>query len=146
MVSRLFSISSVIFTLMLSACGEIKYVDVSTKPGYRDLSGATYTVVGAVSAYGIRKHSKAEIEYITLIPPPGIGGSQIGFQIPITVGSTLTVMNVYETNRIFDPSVSLGVKLSGTVIPENLPIRIDLMRGNQGADKLSLNTAVYKRS
>lgn len=146
MILRLLSISLVALTIMISACGETKYTDVSTEPGYRGLVGAIYTVVGPVNAYGIRKHSKAAIEYVTVIPPPGIEGSEVGFRIPIAVGSTLTVMSVYETNRFFDSSISFGVKLTGVAIPANLPVRIDLMRGNQGADKLSLNPAVFQRN
>ena len=146
MVLRLLSISLMTFTMMLPACGETKYADVSTQPGYQELVRATYTIVAPVNAYGIRKHSRAAIEYVTVIPLPGIEGSEVGFRIPIAVGSTLTVMSVYETNRIFDLSVSLGVKLNGTALPANLPILIDLMRGNQGADKLSLNPAVFQRN
>ncbi len=133
------------FIAMLSACGETKYADVSTKPGYRELVGATYTIVGPVDAYEIRKHSNGPVEFVTVIPPPGIEGSEVGFRIPIATGSTLTVMSVYETNRFFDSSISFGVKLTGITNPANLPIRIDLMRGNQGADKLSLNPAVFQR-
>lgn len=132
--------------MMLSACGETKYADVSTLPAYRGLVGATYTVVGPVNAYGIRKHSKAPVEYVTVIPPPGIEGSEIGFRIPIAAGSILTVISVYQTNRFFDSSKSLGVKLTGTDIPANLPIRIDLMRGNQGTEKHSLNPTIYRKN
>ena len=146
MVMRLFSMPLIAFTMMLSACGETKYADVSTQPGYREMVGVTYTIVGPVSAYGIRKHSKAAMEFVSVIPPPGIDGPEVGFRIPIMLGATLTVVSVYKTNRVFDPDISLGVKLNEVDIPANLPIRVDLMRGNQGADKLSLNPAMFRRN
>ena len=146
MIFRLLHISLIAFTMILSACGETKYADVSTRPGYRELVGVTYTVVSPVDAYGIRRHSKAVTEYVTVIPPPGIKGSEVGFRIPIAVGSTLTVMSVYETTRLFDSSISFGVRLTGGVIPANLPIRIDLMRGNQGAEKHSLSPKIYRKN
>lgn len=145
MVLRPLSFLCIVLATTLSACGETKYVDVSAQPGYRDIVGTAYIIISPVSAYGIRKHSKAAVEYVSVIPPPGIDGSEVGFRFPITVGSTLTVTGVYKTNRIFDPSISLEIKLTGVVIPANLPIRVDLMRGNQGADKVSLNPAVFQR-
>lgn len=143
--SRL-SITWIALVAILGACSETTYKDVSSQPGYREIIGATYTVVGPVSAYGIRKHSQAAIESISIIVPPGIEGPEVGLQMLIPLGSKLTVVGVYESNRIFDPSLSLEIKLSGVILPANLPVRIHLMRGTQGADKLSLNPAVFLRN
>lgn len=133
------------FTVLFSACGETKFVDVSAQPIYRGTVGATYTVIGPVSIYGIRKHSKAPIDFVSVIPPPGIEGPEVGFRVPIPIGSTLTVLRIYESNRTFDPPVTFEVKLTGVEIPLHLPIRVDLMRGNEGAEKLSLNAAIFRR-
>jgi hypothetical protein len=146
MVFRWHSIPCIVLATVLSGCGETKYVDVSAQPGYRDIVGATYTVKGPMTAYGIRKHSKAAVEYVSVVPAPGIDGPEVGFRLPIAIGSTVTVNSVYESNRIFDPSISLGVKLNGAAMPKGLPIRIDLMRGIQGTDKLSLNPALFQRN
>ena len=59
-----------------------------------------YVVVGQVDAYGVRRNSKAPVEYITLIPPPGVQGSEVGFQVPVRLRSTLTVRKVIRTNRL----------------------------------------------
>lgn len=146
MLFRLLSISWIAFVAILAACSETTYADVSIQPGYREMVGATYTIVGPVTAYGIRKHSKAAIESISIIPPPGIEGPEVGSRMSVPLGSTLTVIGVYESNRIFDPSLSFEVELNGVVLPAALPVRIHLMRGNQGADKLSLNPAVFQRN
>lgn len=133
---------------LISACGETEYVDVTTQSDYRNMAGATYTVVGPVNDYGIRKHSKASAESISVIPPPGIEGPEVAFRVPIPIGTSLTILNVYETNRLVDPSISLRVRLDGTVFPgdQNLPIHLDLMRGNQGTSKLSLNPEIFKKT
>ena len=96
------SISLIAFTMMLSACGETKYADVSTQPGYRELVGATYAIVGPVNAYGIRKHSNAAIEYVTVIPPPGIEGSEqsLGDLLNHLVGPGLGLELVSNVNGI----------------------------------------------
>ncbi|MDQ2988102.1 MAG: hypothetical protein M3R60_03245 [Pseudomonadota bacterium] len=66
----------------LAGCDE-RFADVSNDPRFRQNVGARYEVIGAVDAYGIRHHSKAPVDYVTLIPPPGIAGSEVGFRIRI---------------------------------------------------------------
>lgn len=138
--------TAVLILMMASACTETKYTDVSTQPGYQEMVGATYTIVKPIGAYGIRQHSKAPIESISIVPPPGIEGPEVGFRVEIPSGSTMTVLGVYESNRFFDGSISLEVKFEGVALPENVPIHVDLMRGNQGDKKLSLNPAVFRRN
>ena len=144
--SRILSGLLVAIAVTLLACSETTFNDVSSKSGYRELVGTSYTVIGSLDAYGIRKHSQAAAEYATLIPTPGIAGSEVGFRIPIAVGTKMTVTRVYETNRFFDSSISLEVKIFGGSVPENLPIRVDLMRGNQGSNKLSLNPEIFRKN
>jgi hypothetical protein len=134
-----------VILLIISACGEVNYVDVGSSLEYIDMVGTKYTVISPVNAFGIRKHSNASVDYITIIPPPGIDGAQIGFKIPIAIGEIFTIETVYESNRIFDSSISFGVNIDGSSVPKNLPIRIELMRGNQGLTRLSLNPSIFRK-
>lgn len=136
--------------LMVIAVGalvgcDVQFTDVSKKPKFRQLVGARYEVVGALDAYGIRQHSKAEVEYTTLIPPPGIAGSEVGFRITIEPGSTITVLKVLKTNRWPDPDLTLEIQLTGTRMPVETVIRIDLFRGNEGQGIAQLNPRIYRR-
>jgi hypothetical protein len=124
---------------------EAKHEDVSEEPRSKAAVGVRYEVVGTVDAYGIRRHSKAPVDYITLIPPPGIGGSEVGFQIPVRPGSTIRVAKVVRTNRLFDPNMTFIVELDGTPLPVAAPMRIDLFRGNEGQGYLQMNPAIYRR-
>jgi hypothetical protein len=117
-----------VILLIISACGEVNYVDVGSSLEYIDMVGTKYTVISPVNAFGIRKHSNAPVDYITIIPPPGIDGAQIGFKIPI------------------DSSISFGVNIDGSSVPKNLPIRVELMRGNQGLTRLSLNPSIFRKN
>ena len=127
----------------LVAC-QVRFEDVSKYPEFRHVIGSRYEVVGAVNAYGIRPHSKAEVEYITLIPPPGFDGSEIGFRVPINYGSKITVLKVLKSNRWPDPNITFVVKIEGTEMPIDSTIRIDLFRGNEGKGSLQLNPEVYQ--
>jgi hypothetical protein len=128
----------------LAGCDQ-RFADVSNDPRFRQSVGARYTVVGAVDAYGIRRHSKAPVDYVTLIPPPGIAGSEVGFRIRIEPGSTITVRKVLKSNRWPDPDMTLQVKLAGTRMPVETVITIDLFRGNEGPGIVQLNPRIYRR-
>ena len=135
--------------LMVIAVGalvgcDVQFTDVSKDPEFRQLVGARYEVIGALDAYGIRQHAKAPVEYITLIPPPGIAGSEVGFSIAIEPGSTITVLKVLKTNRWPDPDLTLEVRLTGTRMPVETEIRIDLFRGNEAKDNTGLNPRIYR--
>jgi hypothetical protein len=82
---------------------------------------------------------------VTIIPPPGVEGGEVAFQLPLPVGSNFTVTKVYRSSELFNPPRSLGVTLDGAVVPADLPVRIDLMRGNEGAGRVALNPAIYLR-
>lgn len=140
---RIFSL--VVLLALFAGCDDTKFIDVSSQKKYSELVGTKYMIIDAVDVYGIRKHSKAPIGYFTLIPPPGIKGAEVGLRAPVPIGSTLTVLRIYETNRIFDGSITFEVMLTGVDLPPNVPIRVDLMRGNKGAADLGLNPKIFRR-
>jgi hypothetical protein len=66
---------------------DVRFADVSNDPRFRQMVRTRYEASGALDAYGMRPHSKAEVEYITLIPPPAIARFEVGFAIRINPGS-----------------------------------------------------------
>lgn len=130
---------------VLQGCSGEKLKDVSDDPKIKPFVGSQYEVVGLVYAYGIREHSKAPVDLITLIPPPGIEGSEVGFRTPVRVGSRITVLKVLKTNRVLDPDMDFVVRLEGTELPTEAIIRIELFRGNEGTGFLQLNPAIYRK-
>lgn len=130
--------------LGLFGCSDESRIDVSQQAEFRHIVGMQYEVVGSVDAYGIRPHSQAAVEYVTLIPPPGIEGPEVGFRIPLQVGSKLIVQKVIKTNRMFDPNMSYEVRLEGTQLPTSALVRLDLFRGNEGESPMKLNPKLYR--
>jgi hypothetical protein len=128
----------------LSGCWEERRVDVSEWKQFKPYVGMQYEVIGPVDAYGIRPHSKAEVEYITLFPLPGFQGTQVGFRTRLPVGTKITVLRVIKTNR-FGPPMSYEVKLEGAQFPPVTRIKLDLMNGNEGKDEMQLNPKLYRR-
>ena len=129
---------------LVVAC-EVKFEDVSRDREFKNLVGTRYEIIGTVDAYGIRAHSKAPVEYITFIPPPGVEGSQIDFRLPIAPGSKITVLRVLRSNRLIDNNISFAIELQGTKMPVEVPMRIELFRGNEGEGRTQLNPTIYRR-
>lgn len=130
---------------LLQSCSEQVLTDVSEDPQFQSAIGTRYEIVGPLDAYGIRRHSGAPVHYVTLIPLPGIEGPEVGFESRVSIGSTITVLKVTRTNRLTDSKMTLLVQLEGTQLPSDVPIRIDLIRGNEGSGKIGLNPAIYKK-
>lgn len=130
----------------IAACGYKRtYEDVSSKPQYKPMVGSAYKVVGTLYAHGILKHSKAPVDSVVLVPPPGFMGSEVGFKFAIKEGTVFKVRKVLLTNRIFDPPLTLDVEYLGDDLPPDLPVHIDLFRGNEGETELSLNPKIYQK-
>jgi hypothetical protein len=130
--------------LLLGCDSEEKLYDVSHEPASQAVIGGRYEVVGALDAYGVRQNSQAPVDYVTLIPPPGVEGPEVGFRIPISPGSTVTVRKVVRTTR-FSHRMTLMVELDGTPLPAVVPVRIDMSRGNEGPSDLHLNPSIYRK-
>ena len=126
------------------ACTETS-LDVSADPAYSKLIGRKYEVIGKVDGYGIKMDPVGTVEYITLIPPPGIGGWEVDFKLPVTVGAQITILQILDTNRWPDNDISFVVRLERAAMPMDRPVRIDLFRGNEGRTATELNPAIYRR-
>jgi hypothetical protein len=130
---------------LLLGCFEQEFENVSGKPEFKKMLGTRYEIIGPVDAYGIRKRANSEVHYVTLIPPPGIEGYEVGFRVPVVVGSKITILSVLKSNRWPDPDMTLLVQLEGVSLPINTSVRLDLYRGNEGKGRLQLNPSIYRR-
>ena len=134
----------VVTWIVLTGCGQQSYTDVSNDPNYEGMVGQRFSVAGPLLAYGIKDHSAAPIEYITLMPPPGIGGRSIVPLGTVKTGAILTVMTVRMTNRLLDDPVNYVVLLDESDFHASVPIHVDRFRGNEGPDgRTSLNPSIF---
>jgi hypothetical protein len=143
MIMRATLIAVMYIACVLAACTE-KVKDVSGDRKYKSLIGAEYEIVGPVEAYGIRYHSKASVDSVTLVPPPGYDSFEVGFRVPIALGSKITIRQVLKTNRVFDPPMRFVVQLEGTQLPVDVPISMDIYGGNKGNADVDLNPSIYR--
>ena len=141
---RIFAVAAVSLGL-LAGCSDIVLTDVSNDPDYRELVGEGFEIVGAVDLYGIRQHSKAPVEYRTLIPPPGIGGYEVAYRRPLERGARITVTKVMRTNRWFDCGIAFIVSIDKEPADPGVDTTLELNRGNKGGSCRELNPKIYRR-
>lgn len=149
-ITRDIKVVAVVILMLMSvtACERLVYEDVSEQPTFKPIVGSAYKIIGVVEAYGVRKHSKATIERIILMPPSaGLGGLQFVFIGKLKLGTHVVVKKVLLTNDDFfqSPYVFEVEYFGNEGLPSGMPIHIDLFRGNEGEAELSLNPKIYQK-
>lgn len=130
-----------------SACVKLSVEELPSTSPYAKMIGAEYRIVGNVSAYGIyeREGDRKVLSYVTLIPGVGIGGSLVEPKGPIVKGQRIKILSAWRTHLLgFTRDVYYLVALQDTDLSHDVPVQIDLSRGNEGEDA-GLNPGVYER-
>jgi hypothetical protein len=132
--------------LALAACGTVSRKEISGTKPYADLIGTTYRVVADdLQAYGIYESLNNRIvTYVTLIPGVGIGGPEVAFRQPIPKGSELAILSAWTQTIWFDNPVYYVVAVPNVDLPRDVPVQIELFRGNEGAG-VDLNPRIYSK-
>ena len=130
-----------------SASVKLPVEELPSPSPYAKIIGAEYRIVGDVSAYGIyeRVGDRKVLSYVTLIPGVGIGGSLVESKGPIVKGQHIKILSAWRMHLLgFTRDVYYLVKFQDADLPHDVPVRIDLSRGNEGVDA-GLNPGIYER-
>lgn len=130
-----------------SACVQLPVEELPSTSPYANFIGAEYRVVGDVSAYGIyeRVDGRKVLSYIELIPDVGISGSLVESKGPIVRGQHIKILSAWRMHMFgFTQGVYYVIRSQDKNLIYDVPIRIELSRGNEGVDA-GLNPAVYER-
>ena len=107
--------------------------------------GREYRIVGDLDAYGIKYEDRdISASYVTLIPPPGIGGPEVAFTKRLPKGQTFRITAATRRFRFLTNGIDYVVELNGSDLPQGLDVRIALFRGNESGDT-DLNPRLYQR-
>ena len=137
----------VMLIVSASACVQLPVEELPSTSPYAKIIGAEYRIVGNVSAYGIyeRVNSHKVISDIELIPGVGIGGSLVESKGPIGKGQHIKILSAWRRHVFgFTQDVYYLVILQDTNLFRDIPVRIELSRGNEGLDA-GLNPRIYER-
>jgi len=114
---------------------------------YADLIGTQYRViVDDLYAYGIYESpsDKTKISRVTLIPGVGIAGREVAFRRHVPKGQIIRILSAWRQPLVFDNGVYYLVTVEELNLPRNIPIKVELFRGNEGVGA-DLNPAVYRK-
>lgn len=129
-----------------SACNKPTVEELTFTNPYANLIGAEYRVVGDVVAHGIYENLNQRVapSYITLVPGVGLSGPEVAFKKRIAKGQHITILSAWREQQLISWDVYYLVTLQNTDLPRDVPVQIELSRGNEGVDA-GLNPAVYER-
>lgn len=131
--------------LSLAACRVGPGSEITSTKPYADLIGARYSVVADnLYAYGIYESlDKKRVSWVELVPL-NIGGPEIAFRREVAKGQVIRILSAWRHFIPFESGVYYLVAVESSDLPQGVPIRLELSRGNQGAGA-DLNPAVYRR-
>jgi hypothetical protein len=141
---RAWTCLSVVLALAACQVGPAEEI-TSTKP-YADLIGARYSVVvDNLHAYGVYESLNERIvSYITLVPPPGADGPEYAFSKPVPKGQVITILSAWKEFIPLQSGVYYLVAIENSDLPQGIPIKLKLYRGNEGVGA-DLNPAIYRK-
>ena len=124
------------------------YRDVSEKSKYKQFIGQKYEIIADLDAYGVRENSGQPEKNVILIPGhTAIGGPEIGFVNRLAEKSKVTITGVSMGKAWLGCDVVFVVKLEedGKQIYQDLPVMIEMLRGNEHNNCTTLNPEIYRR-
>ena len=131
--------------LLSVSCHRREHEQLTTAKPYADLIGAEYEVIsGDVRAYGISSSQDDTIGWIQMMGGVGVGGPEVLFNKPVNRGVTVKILSAWRSYSLTDSDDYYVVAVTGADLPANVPVRIELNRGNEG-DGVDLNPRVYRR-
>lgn len=130
--------------LALASCVGLDKEITSAKP-YADLIGAKYIVVAdGLYAYGVYgSQTGNRITSVHLIPI-GIGGPEIAFRRNVPKGTVFQLLSAWRGNPLMESSVYYRVAVENWDLPQDIPIELQLDRGNEGVGA-DLNPDLYRK-
>ena len=140
------SVAAVILgsVLAFAACQVGPGEDVTTRKPYSDFIGARYIVVGDLYAYGVSESRDKALNYVILVPPPGVGGPEFPFRRTVRKGQVIKILSAWHQFVLWEKGIYYLVAVENSELPPGIPVRLELMRGNEGVGA-DLNTAIYRR-
>ena len=131
--------------LVLAACRIGPGEDISSEKPYADLIGVRYSVVADnLIAHGVYESlDNRVLSYIELVPIR-LGGAEYAFRRKVQKGQVVRILSARRQFIPLQNGVYYLVAVENSDLPQGLPIRLALFRGNEG-EGADLNPAMYRR-
>jgi hypothetical protein len=132
-------------TLMAAACLHRAHDELTTTKPYADLIGAEYEIATSdVRAYGIYSLDNRTLGWVQLMGGQGASGPEVAFRKNVKRGTTIKILSAWRSYSLTDSDDYYVVAIDGIDLPSNVPVRVELNRGNEG-EGVDLNPNVYSK-
>jgi hypothetical protein len=87
------------------------------------------------------------LSYVELVPPPRIGGPEFAFRKVVPKGQVFKIVSAWRQSavlRLVEMPVYYLVEFERSDLPDGVPVRLQLYRGNRGPGA-DLNPAIYRK-
>ena len=123
--------------------------EIRSKKPYADVVGAQYSVTSDnLYAYGVYESlNNRTVSYVVLVPALALGGPEYAFRKTVPKGEILKILSAWQQSTLLglvELRVYYLVELEHSDLPQGVPVRLQLDRGNEGVGA-DLNPAFYKR-
>jgi len=118
----------------------IPNVDVSAAPEYADVIGKRFRTQQDLVAIGytMDRNYKKQVDYVTLVPPPGFSGPEVVTKERLQQGAVLEVVGVLKADSLLISRIEYVVRRSDGTTASGAPITVKVdqdSKHNFGLDR-----------
>ena len=137
--------AALVLAILVSGCSSGIPENLTSEHPYSGFIGARYRVVATnLYAYGVYESlNDKKLSYITLVPLD-LSGPEFAFRRTVAPGQTITILSAWRRAVLLDSGVYYLVEVENADLPQDIPVRLEMFRGNEGRDG-DLNPEIYKR-
>lgn len=90
-----------ILAMLLLGCDQMEFDDISHEYNHENILLQNYISHMDLKIYGISSDTKKNIDYFTVVPPPGIGGTEVISEGELKQGSRIKILKIERCNNCF---------------------------------------------
>jgi hypothetical protein len=122
----------------------IPNVDVSAAPEYANVIGKRFRTQQDLVAIGVTmdRNYKKQVDYITLVLPPGFSGPEVVTKERLQQGAVLEVMGVLKADSLLISRIDYVVRRRDVATASSAPITVRVVQDSK--HNFGLDRAIYE--
>lgn len=121
----------------------IPNVDVTGAPEYATVIGKRFRTQQELAAIGVTvdRNYKKQVDYVTLVQPPGFFGSEVVTKERLQLGAVLEVVGVLKADSLLISRIQYVVRRTDIAKTSGAPITVKVNEDSK--DNFGLDRAIY---
>jgi hypothetical protein len=142
---KIWMIIRIAVLVFLVGCSPVKYSDVSSDQKFKNLIGVEITTRKELLAFGVTfdANYKKNVDYVFILPIPGISGPEVVFKEVVAKGSTLKVEGVLEQNNLFGNRYLYKINILNTDFLSEYTVVLKMSKSTN-TENMGVSSELYK--